>query len=104
MNLLVKIKRLVLTRKVVFTSKARAERYESGLAVEEIFESIINAPSINKIVNSTSEFKKKKKEKLYIIISSTFDGKIIYTKGTIRKVNGQDEFYILISSKWSTYD
>jgi hypothetical protein len=104
MDLLIKIKRLIIARKVIFTSKARREREQSGLSVEEILESIINAPSINKTINSTSEFKKKTKEKLYIIISSTFDGKIIYTKGTIRKVNGHDEFYILISSKWSKYD
>ncbi|MBI3535834.1 MAG: hypothetical protein HY072_10170 [Deltaproteobacteria bacterium] len=104
MDILVKIKRLVISRKVIFTSKAREERQSNGITIEEIFESIINAPSIYKTILSTSEFKKKKKEKLYIIIGSTFDGKLIYTKGAIRKINNTEEFYILISSKWSVYE
>ncbi len=104
MDILVKIKRLIISRKVVFTSKAREERQNDGLTVEEIFESIINSPAIHKTVLSTSEFKKKRKEKLYIIIGSTFDGNFIYTKGAIRKINYLEEFYILISSKWSVYE
>lgn len=104
MDILIKIKRLVISRKVVFTTKAREERQADGLTVEEIFESIINCPIIHKSILSTSEFKKRKKEKLYIIIGSSFDGKLIYTKGAIRKVNNLEEFYILISSKWSVYE
>ena len=104
MDILVKIKRLVIARRVVFSAKAREERIVSELAVEEILESILNAQTINKVLRSTSPFRKSQKEKLYVIISSTFDGKIIYTKGTIRKLNQQEEFYILISSKWSSYD
>ena len=101
MDVLTKIKRLVIARKVIFTEKARTERYADGLSVEDILESIVNAPSINKTLNSSSPHRAKRKEKLYVIISSSYDGKLIYTKGTIRKINGVEEFYILVSSKWS---
>ena len=101
MDILTKIKKLVIARKVVFTAKARDERRSDGLTVEDVLESIVNAPSINKVLKSKSPFRKVKKEKLYVIISSSFDGKLIYTKGTLRKVDGLEEFYILVSSKWS---
>ncbi|MGA2060265.1 MAG: hypothetical protein ABSG67_07265 [Thermoguttaceae bacterium] len=104
MDILVKIKRLVIARQVVFSAKAREERLACELTVEEIIESILNAPTINKTLRSTSRFRKSQKEKLYVIISSTYDGKVIYTKGTIRKLNQREEFYILISSKWSSHE
>jgi arginine/lysine/ornithine decarboxylase len=103
-DILVKIKRLVIARQVVFSAKAREERLACELTVEEIIESILNAPTINKTLRSTSRFRKSQKEKLYVIISSTYDGKVIYTKGTIRKLNQREEFYILISSKWSSHE
>jgi hypothetical protein len=88
----------------VFSSKARDERLDCGLTVEEVLESILNATSINKTLKSNSPWRKSRREKLYIIISSTYDGQLIYTKGTIRRLEDQEEFYILISSKWSSYD
>jgi hypothetical protein len=103
-DILVKIKRLVIARRIVFSEKAREERLSCELTVEEIIESILNAPTINKTLKSTSPFRKSQREKLYVIISSTYDGKVIYTKGTIRKLNQREEFYILISSKWSSYE
>ena len=104
MDILSKIKRLVIARQVVFSAKAREERLDGGLSVEDVLESILNAPAINKVLNSTSPFRKNRKEKLYVIISSTFDGKLIYTKGTIRKINKGEDFYILVSSKRSFYE
>ncbi len=104
MDILVTIKRLVIARRVIFSEKAREERLVCDLTVEEILESILNAPTINKTLRSTSRFRKSTKEKLYVIISSTYDGKLIYTKGTIRQVNEREEFYILISAKWSAYE
>ena len=101
MDVLTKIKKLVIARKVLFTTKARDERRSDGLTVEDVLESIVNAPSINKTLRSTSPLRQSKKEKLYVIISSSYDGKLIYTKGTIRKVDGVEEFYIMVSSKWS---
>lgn len=104
MDILVKIKRLVIARRVIFSAKAREERFACDLTVEEILEAILNAPTINKTLRSTSPFRKSQKEKLYVIISSTYDGKVIYTKGTIRKVDDHEEFYILISAKWNAYE
>ncbi len=104
MDVLIKIKRLVIARRVIFSGKAREERLACDLTVEDVLESILNAPTINKTLRSTSEFRKSRREKLYVIISSTYDGKLIYTKGTIRKVNDVEEFYILISAKWSSYE
>lgn len=103
MDILVRIKRLVIARRVIFSAKAREERLACDLTVEDILESILNAPTINKTLRSTSRFRKLRREKLYVIISSTYDGRLIYTKGTIRKVNDVEEFYILISAKWSAY-
>ena len=104
MDILIKIKRLVIGRRVIFSAKAREERLASDLTVEDILESILNAPTINKTLRSTSPFRKSQREKLYVIVSSTYDGKLIYTKGTIRKINDREEFYILISAKWSAYE
>jgi len=104
LDILVKIKRLVIARRVIFSAKAREERLADDLTVEDILESILNAPTINKTLRSTSRFRKSQREKLYVIISSTYDGKLIYTKGTIRKVGDVEEFYILISAKWSGYE
>jgi len=104
LDVLIKIKRLVIARRVIFSAKAREERLACDLTVEDVLESILNAPTINKTLRSTSQFRKSPREKLYVIISSTYDGKLIYTKGTIRKVNDVEEFYILISAKWSSYE
>ncbi len=104
MDILVKIKRLVIARRVIFSAKAREERLAGKLTVEDVLESILNAPTINKTLRSTSKFRKSQKEKLYVIISSTYDGKIIYTKGAIRKVGDKEDFYILVSAKWSGYE
>jgi hypothetical protein len=89
---------------LLFSAKAREERLSCELTVEDVLESILNAPTINKTLRSTSQFRESRKEKLYVIISSTYDGKVIYTKGTIRRIDDREEFYILVSAKWSTYD
>ena len=104
MDILVKIKRLVIARRVVFSSKAREERLACDLTVEDVLESILNAPTINKTLRSTSPFRKSQREKLYVIVSSTYDGRLVYTKGTVRKIDGVEDFYILVSAKWSSYE
>lgn len=104
MDTLTKIKKLVIARRVVFTDKAISERVASGLSTEDVFEAIINAVTINKTIRSTSLMKRKRKERLYVIIGSTYDGKMVYTKGTIRKHGVEEEFYIFVSSKWSVYE
>ena len=82
-----------MDRKVKFTLKAELE-LDENLDKRDIFESILNAEEIYKILNSTNPYTGKK-EKLYIIKGLTYDNIMIYTKGKIFK----NQLYILISSK-----
>lgn len=102
MDILTKIKRLVIARRLRFTFKADTERIRDGLSVEDIVESLVNAPVINKTLRSRSPNRLLPRERLYVIISSTYDGTLIYTKGTIRQVQGTEEYYLLISAKKDT--
>lgn len=99
MDVLTRIKKLVVSRKLVFTQKAEHERISDGLSVDDIVASILNANAIKKVLRSRSPHRHGSREKLYVIESPTYDGVWIYTKGTIRKVGEQEVFYILISSK-----
>jgi hypothetical protein len=49
LDILVKIKRLTIARRVVFSAKAREEHLACGLSIEDILESILNAPTIKKL-------------------------------------------------------
>ena len=100
MNILVKIKRLILSGNVLFTKKAEDELDRDGLTEELVCEAIINAPGISKKLRSTHPATGKR-EYLYIIIGLTFDDYPIYTKGKIIKSNDSEKFYVLISSKKS---
>lgn len=88
-----KIKRLVLDGRVKFTLKAELE-LDENLEKRDVFEAILSATGIEKVLNSVNPYTGKK-EKLYIIKGFTFDGILIYTKG---KIIG-NSLYILISSK-----
>jgi hypothetical protein len=101
MDIFVQIKRLVISRRVLFTEKAEIEMASDALTPEMVYEAILNAPSIFKVLRSHNP-KSKKTEKLYIIKGLTFDGYDIYTKGKILKEEGTYIFYVLISSKRST--
>ena len=103
MDILVKIKRLVLTGNVFFTKKAEFEIEKDNLSAELVCESILNAPNIYKKIRSIKSFSKKK-EYLYVIIGLTYDDVPIYTKGKIINSDNQEKFYVLISSKKSTND
>lgn len=101
MDILVKIKRLVLTGNVLFTKKAELELDLNNLTEELVCEAIINAPGISKRLRSVNPISGKK-DYLYVIIGLTFDDIPIYTKGKIiRSDDDQEKFYILISSKRS---
>jgi len=54
MDLLARIKRLVIARRVEFTLKAEAERLRDGLTVEDVLESIVNANAIKEVLRSRS--------------------------------------------------
>jgi hypothetical protein len=101
MEVLIQIKRLVISRRVLFTEKAEIELERDALTPELVYEAILNAPAIFKILRSHNP-RTGKAEKLYVIKGLTFDGFDIYTKGKILKKEGVDVFYVLISSKRST--
>jgi hypothetical protein len=99
---LTKIKRLILEGRYRFTLKAEHERLRDGLSETDILESIINANGIRKTVRSRSPYAAFSGEKLYQIESFNFSSILIYTKGTIRRLDKEEIFYILISAKRST--
>ena len=101
MDTLVKIKRLVVSHRVLFTEKAEIEMARDALTPELVYEAILNAPAIFKVLRSRNP-KAGRTERLYVIKGLTFDGVDIYTKGKILKEQGIDIFYVLISSKKST--
>jgi len=101
MDIFIRIKRLVISRRVLFTEKAELEMARDALTPELVYEAILNAPAIFKVLRSRNP-KTKKAERLYVIKGLTFDGIEIYTKGKILKKEEVDVFYVLISSKRST--
>ena len=50
MDVLIRIKRLAVARRVEFTIKAAEERLRDGLSVEDVLESILNANAIKKVL------------------------------------------------------
>ena len=100
MDILHAIQRLVLRGRMYFTHKAAAEMELDDLDEVMVAESIMNAPGIAKRIASTNP-NTGKREKLYIIEGLTHEGVVIYTKGKIAKEEGEETFYVLISSKKS---
>ena len=101
MDIFVRIKRLVVSRRVLFTEKAEIEMARDALTPELVYEAILNAPAIFKVLRSRNP-KSGARERLYVIKGLTFDGLAVYTKGKILKKEGIDIFYVLISSKKNT--
>lgn len=99
MDVLVRIKRLVIARQVEFTMKAEQERLRDGLSVEDVLESVVNANALKKTIRSRSVRRVRPGERLYVIESPNFSGTWIYTKGAIRRKGGQEVFYVFVSSK-----
>jgi hypothetical protein len=67
MDTIIRIKRLVIARHVLFTQKAENEMAAESLTPELIYESILNAPAIFKVLSSSNP-STNKSERLYIII------------------------------------
>ncbi len=76
-EILKRIKRLILAGQYIFTEKALIERERGHLSEDDVVESIMNAQDIYKVINSTSIHRTGKKEKLYVIVSFTYDGLLI---------------------------
>jgi hypothetical protein len=101
MDILGRIKRLIIAGQVLFTEKAEDEMSVDGLTPELVYEAVLNAPVVTKTLRSRNPISRQR-EKLYVIKGLTFDGLAIYTKGKILKYVQQEVFYVLISSKRST--
>jgi len=99
MDLVVRIKRLVVRGAVRFTEKARTEMERDGLEPEEALEAILSAQVVTKTLRSRSRGRGARREHLYVIVGVSFSGIPIYTKGVIRREGGHDVLHILVSSK-----
>lgn len=102
-DILVRIKRAMLSGRYLFSNKARREMLEDGLAEIDIVEAIINAPVIYKKIRSRSPQRPRATEYLYVIQSVNLDGLLVYTKGKFVKDEGREVYYFLISSKRAGY-
>jgi hypothetical protein len=100
-ELLIRIKRAILSGRYVFSEKARMEMEADCITELDVAESIINAVAIYKTVRSISPYRKNLREYLHIIQGTNLDGLPIYTKGKLVKEDGEDVYYFLISSKKS---
>jgi hypothetical protein len=100
MDVLRRIKQLVVRRRVAFTEKARIEMQADGLDDFDVFESLLNARRISR-KRSTSLRRRAGKENVWIIVAPNHRGTEIYTKGVIRRAGGVEHFDVLISAKRS---
>lgn len=98
-EVLVRIKRAVLSGHYAFSEKARIEMEVDGLTDLDVAESILNAVAIYKRLRSRSPLHRGQLEYLYVIQSTNLEGMMIYSKGKLVREHGEDHFYFLISSK-----
>jgi len=98
-EVLVRIKRAVLAGRYAFSEKARLEMEVDGLTELDVAESILNAVAIYKSLRSSSPFRGKKREYLYVIQSTNLQGLPVYSKGKLAREAGSDVYYFLVSSK-----
>ena len=99
MDVLLRIKRLVIGGQVRFTAKAKREMGLDDLDAVEVFESIVSAQAIAKTLRSRSPSRSHAAEKLYVIKNYSYQGTPIYTKGKIERTEGREVSYVLISAK-----
>jgi hypothetical protein len=99
MDMLIRIKRLVLAARLNFTGKALLEMDIDDITKEDVGEAIVTATHISKVLKSIRGYREDSGEKLYIIKGRTFSGTPIYTKGKLQRVAIGEVFYVLISSK-----
>jgi hypothetical protein len=98
-NALVRIKRAVLAGHYRFSVKAREEMDNDAIDTRDVVEAVVSASSIQKTIRSTSAYRKHRREMLYIIVSPTLSGLLLYTKGKLEREHGEDVYYFLISCK-----
>ncbi len=98
-DILIKIKRAVLSGRYAFSEKARLEMEMDNLTELDVAESILNAVAIYKKIRSRSPFRQGAHEYLYIIQSSNLEGLVVYTKGKLVKDGTTETYDFLISSR-----
>ena len=96
---LVRIKRLLLSGRYAFSHKAETELFADDLRSDDVIEAVMNAPAISKVLRSRSSIRSAPRERLYVIAGTTYDGILVYTKGCIRRMAGEDTYYFFVSSK-----
>ncbi len=94
-----KIKRCCIQGRVRFTFKAECEMLANRLTRTDVLEAILNAPGIYKALASRHPLHPGRHSKLYVIMGFTYDNILVYTKGRLLKQEGEDVYYILVSSK-----
>jgi hypothetical protein len=98
-NVLVRIKRAVLSGHVGFSRKAADEMDADGLTRLDVAESILNAVAIYKTIRSGSPFRGRGRQYLHVIQSTNLSGVPIYTKGKLVAESGVETYYLLVSAK-----
>ena len=98
LDVLIRIKRLVVRGQVMFTVKAESEMEIDHLTEDLVCESILNAPAIAKILSSGNP-RTGLRERLNINDGLTYDDLPVYTKGKLVSTSEGEKFYVLISSK-----
>lgn len=78
------------------------EMDHDDLTEDDVCEAVMNAQTIFKTLRSTSPTRTKTDEKLHVIKSLTYSGVLVYTKGKIARIEGEETFYVFISSKVAT--
>jgi hypothetical protein len=96
--ILTKIKRLVLAGRILWTLQAENQLSEAGLDRQTVIEAILSAQFIE-TKRSVSSRRQSRSELVHIIKSFSFDGVFVYVKGVIRRINGEEQFYIVVSAK-----
>jgi len=71
MDIFVRIKRLVVSQRILFTEKAEIEMAREALTPELVYEAILNAPAIFKVLRSRNP-KSGTSERLYVIKGLAF--------------------------------
>jgi hypothetical protein len=107
MDILARIKRLILLGDYRFTLKATEEMEIEDITELEVAEAIMNAHRIDKVLRSTSPHRSRSGEPLYVIKGLTLANRLLYTKGKIAREldetgRHREVFYILISCKEAT--
>lgn len=98
-EILVRIKRAILTGRYAFSEKARLEMEADGLTELDIAESILNAVAIFKRLRSRSPLRQRPQEYLYVIQSVNLEGLVVYSKGKLVREGAVETYYFLISAK-----